>query len=164
MHTTITVNGPAGSRFLSYLGSSFAGPLPAPLVHLLRGRAEAVEVESDVAEHIASLVERVLADAIAERDLEPSDEPPLLFSPNVGDGVAIVRDVLVELQPPGRRAPRIWRFIPRGTRGRVIAREAETDRVLLESSREVVFVRPRSMTGTRFWSCEPPRQLARMAG
>lgn len=160
MYTTITVNGPSGFRFLSFLGASFPGPLPSPLVDLLRGAADAVEVDTDLAEQIAELVERVHADAIVDGELEPSTEPPLLFSPNIGDGIAIVRDVLVELQPPGRRAPRIWRFIPRGTRGRVIGHQGDTDRVLLEPSREVVFVRPRSMTGTRFWSCELPRQMA----
>lgn len=151
--TTISVNGPHGSRFLSVLGAKLTrhlGRLGPALAPLLDGRAESVEVDTNLAEEVADFVERLLAE---ERPV--ADDPPLLFSPNVGDSVAIVRDALCEFQAPAKRAPRIWRLIPRGTRGRVIAHQGETDRVLLEPSREIAFVRPKSMTGMRFWSGAP---------
>ena len=151
--TTITVNGLGGSRFLSILGAKLTrhlGRLGPALAPLLDGRAESVEVDTNLAEEVADFVERLLAEHTAN-----ADDPPLLFSPNVGDSVAIVRDALCEFQAPAKRAPRIWRLIPRGTRGRVIAHQGETDRVLLEPSREIAFVRPRSMTGMRFWSGAP---------
>ena len=153
MYTTITVNGLGGSRFLSVLGTKFPGDLPPVLAGLLAGPADSVEVETDLAEEVADFVERLIAGGALGADAVV--EPPLLFSPNVGDNVAIVRDALVEFQVPARRAPRIWRFVSRGTRGRVIAHQGETDRVLLEPSREIAYVRPRSMTGMRFWSSAP---------
>jgi hypothetical protein len=75
------------------------------------------------------------------------DQPP-----RIGEHVELVCDVLVEFQAPplrahGRNGPRIWRFLPRGTRGRVIAHQGDTDRVLLEPSREIAYVRPLSMAG-----------------
>jgi hypothetical protein len=152
--TTITVNGLGGSRFLSILGAKLTrhlGRLGPALAPLLDGRADSVEVDTNLAEEVADFVERLLA----EHTPATADDPPLLFSPNVGDSVAIVRDALCEFQAPAKRAPRIWRLIPRGTRGRVIAHQGETDRVLLEPSREIAFVRPRSMTGMRFWSGAP---------
>lgn len=142
MYTTITVNGPRGSRFLSSLDARLDGRLPAPLAYLVREEAECVEVDTALADQIADFIgEELSADARIE--------PPLLFSPNIGDGIAIVRDVLVEFQIAGKRAPRIWRFVPRGTRGRVIAHQGDTDRVLIEPSREIAFVRQRSMTVAR---------------
>ena len=147
MSTTITVNGQGGSRFLEFLGAKWSGPMPSVLAHLVDGSADSVEVEADLAEQVADFVDQLLADGIAPFD---ASEPPLLFSPNVGDGVAIVRDVLLEFQPPARRAPRIWRFVPRGTRGRVLAHQGDTDRVLLEPTREVAYVRPRCMTKVGF--------------
>ena len=151
MYTTITVNGLGGAstaRILSALGTTHLGPALAPLVE---GRVDSLEVETDLAEEVADLVERLLTD-----DAElAAVSPPLLFSPNVGDSIAIVRDGLFEFQVAGRRAPRIWRFVPRGTRGRVIAHQGETDRVLIEPTREIAYVRARSMTGMRFWSSAP---------
>lgn len=151
MYTTIRVNGVHGSRFLAVLGATFPGGLPGALAPLVCGEAEAVEVEAELAEELALHVERLLADR-AHAAAALAAEPPLLFSPRVGDAVAIVRDALCEFQVAGRRAPRIWRFVPRGTRGRVIAHDGELDRVLLEPSREIARVRPATMTGTRFWS------------
>jgi len=145
VNTTITVNGTSGSRLLSFLSAKYAGRMPPILAALVHERIESLEVETDLAEEVAQFVEQLVAEGAV-----PADEPPLLFSPNVGDGVSIVRDVLVEFQAPARRAPRIWRFVPRGTRGRLIAHQGDTDRVLLEPSREIAYVRPRSMTGTRF--------------
>ena len=147
MYTTITVNGGASTaRILSALGTTHLGPALAPLVE---GRVDSLEVETDLAEEVADLVERLLTDDDA------AVSPPLLFSPNVGDSVAIVRDGLFEFQVAGRRAPRIWRFVPRGTRGRVIAHQGDTDRVLIEPTREIAYVRARSMTGMRVWANAP---------
>ena len=155
--TTISVNGLHGSRFLAVLGARLTrhlGRLGPALAPLLDGHAESVEVDTNLAEEVADFVERLLAEHVPSSEVA-TEEPPLLFSPNVGDSVAIVRDALCEFQAPARRAPRIWRLIPRGTRGRVIAHQGETDRVLLEPSREIAFVRPRSMTGMRFWAGAP---------
>ena len=66
--------------------------------------------------------------------------------PKVGDSITIARDVLVEFQPPARRAPRIWRFVPQGTRGRVIAEADGMQRVQLEPNRDVAYVRSRCLT------------------
>ena len=154
--TTITVNGLGGSRFRSILGAKLTrhlGRLGPALAPLLDGRADSVEVDTNLAEEVADFVERLLAEHVPSSEI--ADDPPLLFSPNVGDSVAIVRDALCEFQAPAKRAPRIWRLIPRGTRGRVIAHQGDTDRVLLEPSREIAFVRPRSMTGMRFWAGAP---------
>ena len=150
MNTTmITVNGLSGSRFLAVLGAKFPDALPPALASLVDGERDSVEVATDLAEEVADLVARVIADGEVD---SPDAEPPLLFSPGVGEHVAIVRDALFEFQVSTRRGPRIWRFVPRGTRGRVIAHEGEIDRVLLEPNREIAYVRPRSMTGVRFWS------------
>jgi hypothetical protein len=147
MYTTITVNGQGGARFLSSLGVDWSR-LPPALVLLVEQRAESVEVATFLAEQAADFVARVLADRSED------DEPPLLFSPSVGDKVTIVRDVLVEFQvpfshSPTSRVPRIWRYVPRGTKGRVIA-HGEVNRVMLEPNREIAYVRARSMTCMRF--------------
>lgn len=154
--TTITVNGARGSRFLAVLGAKFPDALPPALASLVDGERDSVEVATTLAEEVAELVERLIANGEVEADGDsPDAEPPLLFSPSVGEHVAIVRDGLFEFQVAARRLPRIWRFVPRGTRGRVIAHEGEIDRVLLEPNREIAYVRPRSMTGVRFWSAAP---------
>lgn len=147
MYTTITVNGLGGARFLSVLGEQLASHrshLHPALAPLLDGRVTSLEVDTALAEQVADALEPLLLD-----DAAP---PPLLFSPNVGDSIVIVRDALFEYQPPARRGARIWRFTPCGTKGRVIAHEGTTDRVMFEPSHEVAFVRPQSMTGARFWS------------
>jgi hypothetical protein len=156
MHTTITVNGLHGAHFLSALGeqlashrSQLAPALVPALAPLLDGRVTSLEVDTAIAEHLADAIEPILAGA------DDPHDPPLLFSPNVGDTIVIVRDALFEYQPPARRGARIWRFTPRGTKGRVLAHEPEADRVQIEASREVAFVRPQSMTGVRFWSHAP---------
>jgi hypothetical protein len=148
VNTTITVNGHGGSRFLAFLAASGSvSRLPPPLATLVRASdSVSIVVDLDLAEEVADFVDRVISDGTYEHT---ADEPPLLFSPNVGDGVAIVRDVLVEMQGRSRRGPRTWKYIKRGTRGRVIAHQGETDRVLLEPSHEIAFVRPRCMS--RFW-------------
>jgi hypothetical protein len=145
MYTTIRVNGLHGTQFLPLLAGH--GDLAPALAPLLDGRVTALEVDTLLAERVANFIEPFLvADDI---------DPPLLFSPNVGDSVVIVRDALLEFQSPARRGPKIWRFTPRGTKGRVIAHEGDRDRVQIESSREVAYVRPLSMTGVRYWSSAP---------
>jgi hypothetical protein len=151
MYTTITVNGHAGARFLSSLGGDGAR-LPPALALLLEQRADSIEVATFLAEQAAEFVARVRADRPG--DDGDSADPPLLFSPSLGDPVTIVRDVLVEFHvpfsdSPHSRVPRIWRYVPRGTRGRLIA-HGEVNRVMLEPSREIAYVRPRSMTCVRF--------------
>lgn len=153
MYTTITVNGPDGSRFLASLEPGFLGGFPPALASLVRDGAPygSVLVETDLAEQVAVFLERVIANGTVP---DPRAEPPLLFSPNIGDAVAIVRDVLVEFQPPRRRGPRIWRFLARGTRGRMISDHGkrELGRILVDESGEIAFVHARNMTGVRFWS------------
>jgi hypothetical protein len=153
MRTTIRVNdltpGLHGTHFLPLLVETLAShrDLAPQLAPLLDGRVSSLEVDIQVAERVANMIEPFLvADDI---------EPPLLFSPNVGDSVVIVRDALLEFQSPARRGPKIWRFTPRGTTGRVIAHDGETYCVQLDGSREIAHVRPPSITCSRFWFAAP---------
>ncbi|HLL24346.1 MAG TPA: hypothetical protein VK427_19580 [Kofleriaceae bacterium] len=157
MYTTITINGLGGSRFLASLSTQpQTREIPSALVPLIDGSATSIEVELDLADELANFVEDVLVDQVlVDQVLVDREGPPLLFSPQVGDGVAIVRDVLVEFLPPAKRAPRIWRFVSRGARGRVVAVDGDVHRVQLEPSHEIALMRATSMTGARFWSGTP---------
>ena len=98
-----------------------------------------LEVAAPLAEEIAAFVE----------DL--SDGMPLLFSAQIGDLVVTVRDALVEMQA-GKREGKTWRFLPRGTRGRLMARRGDFGKLFLLDgplSREHVYVSDRCMTRAR---------------
>jgi len=151
MYTTITVNGPHGYRLLDFLGARFTGRMPPVLACLVDEDLDALEVETELAEEVAVFVDRLIAvGVVASRA-----EPPLLFSPSIGDEIAVVRDMLVEIQPRSPRAPQTWRYLARGTHGRLVAREHDgTGRVLLLDGahrEEIAFVRNGAMTGVRFW-------------
>src|SRR5215207_4418555 len=88
MYTTITVNGLGGERLLSVLAAKLRGHLGPALAPLIDGSVDSLEIETDLAEQVADLIERLIDDDLIDDD----GEPPLLFSPNVGDSIAIVRD------------------------------------------------------------------------
>lgn len=121
-YTTITVNGATGSRFLASL-VRYGIPVPPVLDWLVESGARSVDVGKVDADAVASFL-----DALLDAGWIDVDEPPLLFSPQVGEVVALRRDVLVELARPV--AERVWIAIPRGTRGRVIARRRDDGRDL----------------------------------
>lgn len=150
MYTTITVNGQDGVRLLDFLGARFRGPLPPVLACLVDEELDVLEVETELAEEVAMFVDRL----IAVGAVPPRPEPPLLFSPGIGEEIVIVRDVLVEIQPRSRKTPKTWHYLPRGTHGRLVAHGPDgTGRVLLldgPREDEIAFVRNRSMTGVRF--------------
>jgi hypothetical protein len=47
-------------------------------------------------------------------------QPPPRLGPRVGDDVVLRRDVLVEVARESRATPMSWRFLPSGTRARLI--------------------------------------------
>lgn len=151
MSTTITVNGVHGSRFLSDLAARFSGRIPSVLAYLIDEHVPALAVDTELAEEVAEFVDELIASAYAPA--EP--EPPLLFSPEVGDEVMIVRDALLELDHrAGRSLPRTWRFVERNTRARVVTRRRDVSRIVLldgPSAREIAYVSDGSVTGIRFW-------------
>lgn len=134
MLTTITVNGSAGLRFLSQLAAQFAGALPPALAMMIDRAALArrgvepgplaLEVDPWIADQIAAFVEHLVDAGF------PTAGQPLLFSAAVGDHVVLVRDALVELAR-GRHELATWRFVPRGVRGRVVARRGDTAKLQL---------------------------------
>ena len=150
MLTTITINGTEGYRFLARLGG-FAGRLPRALAAMVdqtsaphdQADAISIEVESRLADEVAAFVDELVHAGFGETAL------PLLFSAQPGDLVIVVRDALVEVQV-GKRDLRTWKHVPRGTRGRFIARRGDTGKVLLlDGARETAYISDRSMTRAR---------------
>jgi hypothetical protein len=154
MLTTITVNGSEGVRFLASLTERAArarGPVPPALVamieHVVQAGLDEAEVEqvklevaAPLAEEIAAFVEDVSAGGT-----------PLLFSAQIGDLVVTVRDALVEMHA-GKRESRTWRYLPRGTRGRLMSRRGDFGKLFLLDgpyAREHAYVSDRCMTRTR---------------
>ena len=82
--------------------------------------------------------------------------PSLLKKAGVRDYEAFARD-LVAAVPDRHISFEVFSDdIPEMlTQGRVIAHQGDTDRVLIEPTREIAYVRPRSMTGMRFWAGAP---------
>jgi hypothetical protein len=141
--TTITVNGAQGDRFLASL-SGYRAPVPRALRWLAASIYRSIEVGRSDAEQVASFVQDLL-DAGWIR----VDEPPLLFSPRVGDHVLVCRDVLAEI---GRHAPGLpptWRFLPAGATGRLLGWRGE-HRAVIEvhgmDRRLVVYMSERNVT------------------
>lgn len=117
--TTITINGAQGERFLASL-ASYRAPVPRALRWLARSEHGSIEVDRRDAELVAAFVGDLLASGWID-----IDEPPLLFSPRVGDQVLICADVLAEVtrQTPG--LPPTWRFLPAGITGKLLGWRGE---------------------------------------
>jgi hypothetical protein len=122
--TTITINGQEGERFLASL-ASYRAPVPRALRWLARGEYRSIEVDRNDAEMVAAFV----GDLIASGWIDV-EEPPLLFSPRVGEQVLIVEDVLAEV---GRQAPGLpptWRFLPAGLTGKLLGWRGEARAII----------------------------------
>ena len=165
MLTTITVNGSEGLRFLSTFSATFPGPIPPILATIVDHAAVArpndlvsLEVEPSLAEEVAAFVDHLIR---SQQSGEFCD-PPLLFSAHAGDLVVVVRDALVEIHTD---KPRTWRFVARGTRGRLVARRGDCGKVLLiDSPRDHAYLSDRSMTRVRAIVPQLPRTTARTTG
>lgn len=148
MHTTITVNGRDGARFLSSVDHTlrFRMPLPRALEWLLHSERPSIRVDPEDADQVAAFVEHLEAQGWIT-----GISPPLLFSPEIGEHVLVVRDSLLELQLP-RHHRRTWCFIARGTRARLVARHDDLYRLVLSDgpyAGDVAFAGERSVTRTR---------------
>jgi hypothetical protein len=162
MLTTITVNGVEGIRFLVRLSDVFLAsltggvrrPVPPALAAMIEHVVQAgllsspdgdleqvrLEVASPLAEEIAAFVD----------DLSGGGTP-LLFSAQIGDLVVTVRDALVEMHG-GKREAKTWRFLPRGTHGRLMSKRGDFGKLFLLDgplSREHAYVSDRCTTRTR---------------
>ena len=122
--TTITVNGEDGARFLASL-IRYRAPVPRALRFLVDNEYRSIEVDRNDAELIAEFVSDLLASGWLD-----IDEPPLLFSPRVGDQVRLCSDVLAEIarQTPG--LPPTWRYLPAGTTGKLLGWRTETRAII----------------------------------
>lgn len=120
--TTITINGTDGERFLSSL-ARYDAPVPRALRSLASGERRSVEVDRTDADQVAAFVDELL-----ETGWISVGEPPLLFSPRVGDHVVIQREVLAEIGRDAAGLPPTWACIPAGTRGKLVGwRDREDD-------------------------------------
>jgi hypothetical protein len=117
--TTITVNGDEGTRFLASL-ASYHAPVPRALRWLVDNAYRRIEVDRTDAELIAEFISDLLASGWID-----VEEPPLLFSPRVGDQVELRGDVLAEIarQQPG--LPPTWRYLSAGTTGKLLGWRGE---------------------------------------
>ena len=147
MTTTITINGEQGDRFLASL-ASYRAPVPRALRWLAAlpfGRS--IEVECIDAEMIAEFVSAVIASGWID-----VDEPPLLFSPRVGDQVRMRSDVLAEIARTAPGMPPSWRYLPAGATGKLLGWRGET-RAIIDiddaDKRLVVFVSTAHVTRAR---------------
>jgi hypothetical protein len=135
--TTITVNGDGGARFLASL-VRYRGSVPRALRWLAESAVRTVQVDRRDAEAIADFVCDMLASGWID-----ADEPPLLFSPRVGDEVKLRGDVLAEIARQAPGLPPTWRFVPGGTMGRLLGWRGEGRAIVDlddEDRRCVVFV------------------------
>lgn len=146
MHTTITVNGVDGMRFLFSVHHTLRlqMPIPPALEWLLHSQDPSIDVQAADADQVEAFVDQLQADGLVTG-------APLLFSPRLGDEVVIVRDALLEVLG-ARRAPRTWHFIARGTRARLVARHDAIGRIVIGDgphAREVAFAGELTMTRAR---------------
>lgn len=135
--TTITVNGEQGARFLASLARYYA-PVPRALRWLAEHGFPWVRVDRFDADLIADFVSEVLASGWIDLD-----EPPLFFSPRVGDEVRVVTDVLAEIGRATPGLPPMWRYLPAGTTGKLLCWRGERRAVIDvhgEERRLVVFL------------------------
>lgn len=144
--TTITVNGDDGARFLASL-ASYHAPVPRALRWLADNTYRSVEVDRTDAELVAEFVSDLLASGWI--DLA---EPPLLFSPRVGDQIRLRGDVLAEIARQSPGLPPTWRYLPAGTTGKLLGWRGE-GRAIVDlddvDRRLVVFVGADSITRVR---------------
>lgn len=144
--TTITINGAEGDRFLASL-SRYRAPVPRALRWLADSRYRSIEVDRRDAEQIAAFVGELLASGWI--DIE---QPPLLFSPRVGDQVRLRDDVLVEVARHAPGLPPTWRCVPAGTTGRLLGWRGEGRAIVDVDGMErrlVVFVSTERVTRAR---------------
>ena len=135
--TTITVNGEEGARFLASLVRYYA-PMPRALRWLADHGTRSVRVDRFDAELIADFVSEVLASGWID-----VAEPPLLFSPRVGDQVRLRGDVLAEVARHAPGLPPTWRYLAAGTTGKLLGWRGEGRAVIDvdgEHRRLVVFL------------------------
>ena len=141
--TTITVNGAEGDRFLASL-SGYREPLPRALRWLAAGEYRSIEVDSNDADEVFELVEELL-----DAGWIDVAEPPLLFSPRVGDQVLIIFDVLAEVARQAPGLPPTWRFLPAGVTGKLLGWRGQGRAVVDIDGTErrlVVFLSERKIT------------------
>src|SRR4029079_429400 len=117
--TTITINGTDGDRFLASL-SRYRAPVPRALRWLADNAFRSIEVDRRDAEQVAAFVAELISSGWI--DLE---EPPLLFSPRIGDQVRMRCDVLAEVARHMPGLPPTWRGVPTGTTGRLLGWRGE---------------------------------------
>ena len=142
--TTITVNGSQGERFLSSL-HTYRAPVPRALRWLAQTPRRSIEVDPGDAEVVARFVDELLASGWIDV------EQPLLFSPRVGDEIAVTVDMLAEVTRQGRNAPSSWRFVEAGSAGKLLGFQG--DRCVVElfgvERRVVVLVGEGKVTRSR---------------
>lgn len=144
--TTITVNGQDGARFLASL-ASYPGPVPGALRWLADHAPAALEIGRRDAEVIADFISDMLSTGWIDLD-----EPPLLFSPRVGDEVRTCVDVLAEIARQSPGLPPMWRFVPAGSTGKLLGWRGEGRAIVdldLDDRRCVVFVGTSAVVRTR---------------
>src|SRR5690606_23892564 len=154
--TTITVNGEEGARFLASL-ARYRAPVPRALRWLVENDYRSIEVGLRDAEQIAAFV----SDLIASGWIDIA-EPPLLFSPRVGDQVLLRTEVLAEIARHAPGLPPTWRYRPAGATGRLVAWGNATRAVVDVDGtdrRLVVFVSVNAITRAR-----QPGRMYRRAG
>jgi hypothetical protein len=145
--TTITINGAEGERFLSSL-AGYGAPVPRVLHKLATSERRAIDVDPRDADVVAQFVEELLSKGWID-----VDEPPLLFSPRVGDEVVVRCERLVEVARMMVGTAPTWRLILAGTRGKLLGwreRAGEESRAVIEiagmDKQLVVFVREANVT------------------
>ena len=144
--TRITINGTDGDRFLASL-SRYRAPVPRALRWLADNAFRSIEVDRRDAEQVAAFVSELISSGWI--DLE---EPPLLFSPRIGDQVRMRCDVLAEVARHMPGLPPTWRCVPTGTTGRLLGWRGE-GRAIVDidgmERRLVVFVSSDNVTRAR---------------
>ena len=147
--TTITINGPEGDRFLASL-DEYRAPIPRALQWLADSERRSIDVDRTDAEVIAEFVSDVIASGWID-----VEQPPLLFSPRVGDQVRVRGDVLAEIARNAPGLPPTWRFLPAGTTGKLLGWRGEQRAIIDVESidtgdrRLVVFVSTSHITRAR---------------
>ena len=151
MLTTITVNGTEGLRFLASLTDGVQRPVPPALAAMIEHVVQGGLVDGDL-EQVRLEVAAPLAEEIAAFvDYLSGGGTPLLFSAQIGDLVVTVRDALVEMHA-SKRESKVWRFLPRGTHGRLMSRRGDFGKLFLLDgplAREHAYVSDRCTTRTR---------------